>query len=143
MGSRSIWVIVCLLLSSTAALSDKPPATSWQVKGELSEACSCSVPCPCNFGQSPSPHHFCYALFSLDVKEGHYGDTDLSGLRLAGAGGAKGTVWYIDARANKQQTAELTAIAKTLTASSLKASLFQVTTDDGRRTTSQRSRLNA
>ena len=95
--------------------------TPWRLTGDLTEACSCSVPCSCNFGANPSPHSFCYALYSLDIKEGHYGDLKLDGLRLAGANGPKGAVWYIDDRATKEQTAALRAIATVIGLSALKA----------------------
>src|SRR5580765_7216647 len=45
-------------------------AKSWRIEANLSEACTCSVPFPCNFGGAPSPHHFCYAIFSLDIRKG-------------------------------------------------------------------------
>ena len=96
-------------------------APSWHLTGDLSEACSCSVPCACNFGQSPSPHAFCWALFSLDIQEGKYGETDLKGLRMAGAMGAKGGVWYIDERATKEQEAALHKIGDVIWASAAKA----------------------
>lgn len=85
--------------------------TKWRIQGELSEACSCSVPCSCNFGESPSPHEFCWALFSIDIKKGNFGSVKLDGLHLAGAIGEKGPVWYIDDRATKEQYDALKDIA--------------------------------
>src|SRR5437868_3411833 len=67
----------------------------WRISGQLSEACTCSVPCTCNFGEGPSPSHTCWALFSLDIQKGRYGKVDLKGLRLAGADGANGFVAYL------------------------------------------------
>lgn len=117
-----------LLCSSFAAfiLFGLAPArsqekTSWRLTGDLSEACTCSVPCSCNFGEGPSPHHFCWAVFSLDIQKGSYGDVNLDGLRMAGANGAKGGVWYIDARANDTQTEALKKIGAAIWANSLKA----------------------
>ena len=71
----------------------------WRIQGNLSEACTCSVPCTCNFGGAPSPNHFCYAVFSLDIRKGHWGDVALDGLRLGAGNASKGTVWYLDERA--------------------------------------------
>jgi Uncharacterized conserved protein len=110
-----------LSLAHTPACAHSSAAPSWRIQGDLSESCSCAVPCSCNFGQSPSPHSFCYALFSLDIKDGKYGDTDLTGLHLAGANGAKGLVWYIDDRANKDQAAALKSIGRTIMVSAWKA----------------------
>ena len=75
------------------------------------EACTCAVPCTCNFGDGPSPHHYCYALFSLDIEKGHYGALILDGLRLAGAHGKNGEVWYLDDRATPEQSQALKLIA--------------------------------
>lgn len=102
-----------LCATAQFARADKA-GPEWQITGDLSEACSCSVPCACNFGAQPSPHAFCYALFSLDIKQGHYGDVNLDGLRLAGANGQKGIVWYIDSRATKEQVAAFKAMGQTM-----------------------------
>src|SRR5262249_38427528 len=108
----SVFAILGLIITAfQASLADKP-GPNWRLTGDLSEACSCSVPCTCNFGEQPSPHHFCYALYSLDIQSGKYGDLDLSGLKLAGAMGAKGIVWYIDEKANKEQSAALRQIGQ-------------------------------
>lgn len=94
--------------SQAAELETAP--VPWHITGQLSEACTCSVPCTCNFGEGPSPSHTCWALFSLDVQKGRYGKVDLRGLRFAGAAGAKGFVAYLDDRATPAQTEALKAI---------------------------------
>jgi hypothetical protein len=100
-----------LVPALTARAAEKPAAgKAWRLTGELSEACSCSVPCTCNFGEGPSPQHFCWALFSLDIRKGRYGKVPLDGLRLAGAMGGHGLVAYIDDRANPEQAEALKAI---------------------------------
>src|ERR1051325_3296792 len=97
MFRRNVCSLMCALLSLTLCIPSfaQPAETSWHLSGDLSEACSCGVPCPCNFGANPT-HPYCWALFSLDIKEGNYGDLSLKGLHLAGAGGAKGLVLYAD-----------------------------------------------
>jgi hypothetical protein len=95
-----------------SAGTKKPHGEHWELAGELSEACSCSVPCTCNFNQGPSPHHYCYSLFALDIEHGHYGTVQLDGLHLAGAHGKKGDVWYIDQRATPEQAAALHVVAE-------------------------------
>jgi hypothetical protein len=93
--------------AASAAQAASPP---WRISGDLSEACTCSVPCTCNFGEGPSPSHTCWALFSLDIKKGRYGKVNLAGLRLAGAAGAKGIVAYLDDRATPEQAEALKGI---------------------------------
>lgn len=92
----------------------------WHISGDLSEACSCSVPCACNFGDKPSPHHFCWALWSLSIHQGHYGAVPLDGLHLAGGGGENGVVTYIDERATKEQADALRTMARTMYDKALK-----------------------
>jgi hypothetical protein len=104
-------------------------APNWRLTGDLSEACSCSVPCSCNFGEAPTPHKFCYALYSLDIKSGNYGELELSGLRLAGAVGSNGMVWYIDERATKEQAAALTAISRVIYDKAMKTAGFKTPKD--------------
>jgi hypothetical protein len=110
--------LAALLVSLTAPA---PQDAKWHITGNFSEACSCAVPCACNFGESPSPHAFCWAVFGIDVDQGGYGDTDLSGLHLAGANGAKGMVWYIDERANPAQSEALKQIGTAMWRKALKA----------------------
>jgi hypothetical protein len=93
-----------------------PSGKPWRIEGDLSEACTCSVPCTCNFGAGPSPHHFCYAIFSLAIHTGHYGDVALDGLHLAAGNAAKGSVWYLDERVTAPQEEALRAIARTIDA---------------------------
>lgn len=96
----------------TGARVRKPHGDHWELTGQLSEACSCSVPCTCNFNQGPSPHHYCWSLFALDIERGHYGAVQLDGLHLAGEHGKKSDVWYIDQRATPQQAAALRVVAE-------------------------------
>ena len=89
----------------------KPASEPWEISGTLTEACTCAVPCTCNFGAGPSPHHYCYSLFSLDIEKGHYGALELAGTHLAVAHAQKDRVVYIDDRATPGQSAALKAIA--------------------------------
>ena len=101
---------VAATLAAGADVSKKPHGDHWEMTGQLSEACSCKVPCTCNFNEGPSPHHYCWSLFALNIEHGHYGKVQLDGLHLAGAHGKKGDVWYIDDRASAEQWAALHAI---------------------------------
>jgi len=101
-----------MILAPTLARAAATEAanTPWRISGDLSEACTCSVPCTCNFGQGPSPSHTCWALFSLDIQKGRYGKIKLNGLKLAGAAAEKGFVAYLDDRATPEQAQALQAI---------------------------------
>jgi len=113
----TVLVVAGIKLNSAAAAAAAPGASAgmaWRLQGKLSEACTCSVPCTCNFGEAPSPNHYCWAIFSLDIEKGHYGDVKLDGLHLAGGNAAKGSVWYIDDQAAPAQAAALREIGKTV-----------------------------
>ena len=116
---------VCVLLSTVAVFSalslgddpsKKPHGDHWEMAGQLSEACSCRVPCTCNFNAGPSPHHYCRSMFAVDIEHGHYGTVQLDGLHLAGVHAKKGDVWYLDQRATAEQAAALHAITLDLDA---------------------------
>jgi hypothetical protein len=115
MNRRIAWTLALIALAGVQAASPAPQTGKhWELKGDLSEACSCSVPCTCNFRQGPSPHHFCWAMFALDIKQGHYGNLDLDGLHLVGAHADKAVVWYIDKSASPAQFDALRTISKDL-----------------------------
>lgn len=126
MYSKGKLILLGLVLALLPGLMNaQETKTKWRLTGDLSEACSCSVPCTCNFGESPSPHHFCYFLFALDIKEGQYGSTDLSGLHLAGGAGGKGLVFYVDEKASAEQTEALKQISRQIVRKVYKAAGFK------------------
>ncbi|HLW79913.1 MAG TPA: DUF1326 domain-containing protein [Terriglobia bacterium] len=112
---RQIGTAVATLIWIAAFLSaaDTPTTTGphWEISGDLTEACTCAVPCTCNFGEGPSPKHYCWSMFGLSIDKGHYGDVNLDGLHLVAAHGKKSAVWYIDNQASPQQATALKTIA--------------------------------
>lgn len=80
-----------------------PNAKSWKIEGALTEACTCSVPCSCNFGQGPSPHTYCYPFYSYHIRKGNYGDVVLDDLHFGSADLRSGRYMFMDARANERQ----------------------------------------
>lgn len=111
-----MYLAAFLLAVSTSILlasdnSPKPDNAHWEIQGDLTETCSCAVPCTCNFGGGPSPKHYCHTMFSLAIANGHYGDIKLDGLHLAGVHGNKSKVWYVDSSATPEQASALRAIA--------------------------------
>ena len=57
---------------------------SWSLKGELTLSCNCEVFCPCvlSLGQSAPTEGYCLTWACVRVDEGHFGDTDLSGVKF-------------------------------------------------------------
>src|SRR5215218_588079 len=89
----------------------KPAPDSWVIEGALSESCTCTVPCTCNFGEGPSPHHYCYSLYSYDIRRGRYGDVTLDGLHFGATELQSGRTIFIDERADARQREALRVIA--------------------------------
>ena len=84
--------------------------SDWTAKGTLFEACSCSVPCPCNFGQSPS-RGFCHTIYAYRLKTARYNGVTLDGLVFGGGEGDKGAMGFVDARATNAQRPALEKLA--------------------------------
>src|SRR5882724_915552 len=82
----------------------KSPANTkgWQATGTLFEACSCSVPCPCNFGQGPS-NDYCHTIYAYRLKTATFDGVKLDGLVFGGGEGTKGAAGFLDARATAAQ----------------------------------------
>ena len=67
----------------SAAATAAPTATdnTWEVDGVFSDACQCSVFCPCEFNQKPTFGH-CDDAAILNIDQGHWGGEKLDGLRV-------------------------------------------------------------
>lgn len=63
----------------------------WSMAGEMLGACSCDWGCPCSFDARPTKG-FCEGSYIWAVRDGHYGDTPLSGLVFVWAGHFDGPV---------------------------------------------------
>lgn len=81
-------VIAMVIVGSLAGLGNPDRAaaaagkTSWKVTGELEEACSCRVPCPCWFKSLPT-RMTCDGAQIIFITRGHYGKVPLQGLAVA------------------------------------------------------------
>jgi hypothetical protein len=108
-GSLCLAIFGSLILGKyrTTAADDH-----WQIRGALSEACTCSVPCTCNFGEGPSPHSYCHVVYAYDIKEGNFNGIKLDGLKLGAMETAKGNAMYLDASASPDQRKALETIAR-------------------------------
>ncbi|HEX8773379.1 MAG TPA: DUF1326 domain-containing protein [Pyrinomonadaceae bacterium] len=87
-----------------------PAPGAWAIRGALTETCTCSVPCTCNFGEQPSPHSYCYPFYSYHIQKGNYGEVVLDGLHFGSADLKSGRTMFIDERADERQRAALRLI---------------------------------
>lgn len=92
----------CLALGAFI-VQDSRTRRPWHIKGELTEACTCVVPCPCNFGERPYPYDYCYPMWSYWVKEGKLEDIELKDMHIGGVEGPRGTLGLLDVRATPRQ----------------------------------------
>jgi hypothetical protein len=91
--------------------------TSWRMRGQVLEASSCNVTCPCNFGGDPTQVP-CEAILALRIQEGNYGNTRLDGLNVVLYVSIPGNPFqggwtlgaYLDQRANQEQMQALGTI---------------------------------
>lgn len=95
--------------------------TSWQVKGQYYENCSCDFVCPCIPAQLTAmpTKGWCAVAMAFQIERGTYGNVTLDGLGFivllwtpAEMGKGNWSVGVIaDAKANKEQHEAITAIA--------------------------------
>jgi hypothetical protein len=103
-----------------AAVTATTPATdtalkgTWSATGTLLESCTCAVPCTCNFGQGPSPNHFCHAVFAYRLDKAQWDGVDLSGLVVGGADGPDGVSGYVDTHATPEQRPALEKMGRAI-----------------------------
>jgi hypothetical protein len=91
----------------------------WYVEGIDYGNCNCDWCCPCQFEALPSEGH-CRGFECLEITRGHFGTTDLSGLRTAIVYAWPGPIFegngemqvIIDARADAAQRQALDTILK-------------------------------
>ncbi len=57
---------------------------AWSLRGELALSCSCTVFCPCtlSLGLAPPTEGYCQTWAGIRIDEGHFGDTDLAGVKV-------------------------------------------------------------
>lgn len=82
----------------------------WHIVGDEVGSCNCDWACPCQFEGDPT-HGNCMALIGYSIREGHFGDVDLSGVKFAGAVSWPGPIYkgdgsvqlFIDEAASDEQ----------------------------------------
>src|SRR5258706_16105194 len=96
-------LVLAILICGVGLPQQKPEPRPWRIKGQLTEACTCSVPCSCNFGERPSPYDYCYTMWSYWVQEGISGKVKLNGVRIGGVGGPGGNMGLLGVGADQAQ----------------------------------------
>jgi hypothetical protein len=54
---------------------------NWRMKGEYLKNCNCLASCPCDTIGVPAPADFCEGMAAMNIKEGHFDNVDLKGLK--------------------------------------------------------------
>jgi hypothetical protein len=57
--------------------------TDWHIEGEWFKNCNCDAGCPCDFNQRPTKG-YCEGMIAMRITKGHFGDTDLAGVKWGG-----------------------------------------------------------
>jgi hypothetical protein len=93
---------------------------SWRIDGDYFESCNCELLCPCllSHAQARPTEGHCDVVLAIRIKQGNYGNVDISGLNAVQAvmtpgpmAEGNGTLAvYVDSRANDTQRAALEAI---------------------------------
>lgn len=91
----------------------------WNLSGDWFDVCSCDIPCPCTFVQSPT-NGICEGILAYHIKNGNYGETKLDGLNVLAVSCFKGNIWagetkadfaiFFDETANEEQRNSLNLI---------------------------------
>jgi hypothetical protein len=57
---------------------------NWNLRGELTLSCSCTVFCPCtlSLGLAPPTEGYCQTWAGIRIDEGRFGDVDLGGTKV-------------------------------------------------------------
>ncbi len=81
--TASIFLVLLAAVSTGVVLTAVAPqdagSRDWHITATVAESCSCTLPCPCNFGGSPN-HTPCEGNRLISINKGHYQDVDLAGV---------------------------------------------------------------
>ncbi len=93
------------------------PRTSYRVRAQSVEACSCAHACNCQFAGTPT-EGICEFVIGYEVEEGRFGEVDLAGFRAVVAAkypnalheGHGHVVLFVDERARPEQVSAFATI---------------------------------
>jgi Protein of unknown function (DUF1326) len=79
----------------TAAASTIGKIPKWKVIGDWFDVCKCSMPCPCEFAQTPT---YGDCILAYNIKKGNYGETSLDDLNVILVTSFEGNIWAGDGK---------------------------------------------
>lgn len=82
-------------ITAAASAIDKIP--KWKVIGDWFDVCKCSMPCPCEFAQTPT-YGDCEGILAYNIKKGNYGETSLDDLNVILVTSFEGNIWAGDGK---------------------------------------------
>ena len=83
--------------TTAAAASTIGKIPMWKVIGDWFDVCKCSLPCPCEFAQTPT-YGDCEGILAYNIKKGNYGETSLDDLNVILVTSFKGNIWAGDGK---------------------------------------------
>ena len=91
--------------------------TPWEIEGRELVNCNCEYGCNCQFNALPDKGH-CHAVAGIQIDKGHYGKTNLDGLRIAAIFKWPGAIHegnceaiaFVDEKADEEQRGALLKI---------------------------------
>lgn len=103
--------------AAAQSVAKRAGGNDWRAAGTLFEACSCIVPCPCNFGQGPlaagtGKRDYCHTVYAYRLTNASYGGVKLDGLIFGGGEAASGAFGFLDSRATAAQKPALEKLAR-------------------------------
>ncbi len=110
MNRRDFSKVFGVATLAPAALARGNETTSvWSLSANVTECCSCEIPCPCNFGRPTKLR--CDGNRLIEIYEGNVGDVALAGVRfLVTFEMGEWTRIYLDDALNDSQTEAFEAV---------------------------------
>lgn len=109
---KKLIAIVGVTMLLVMAMSSWAGDESWTIKADYYETCSCSIPCPCGFGEAPTRGH-CDVNGLVEISEGHLGDVKLDGIKVAMSTGLGNWVkFYVSENATDEQATAAVAVLR-------------------------------
>src|SRR6516162_824774 len=81
-GGESMKKMILLAVMFVAPVAGAKGNTTWSVKADYIEACSCHLFCPCYFNTGPEGGHHCEFNNAVKIAEGHVGDVKVDGAKF-------------------------------------------------------------